>query len=225
MKLIVALLLVLAGYRAGAQDSLKTVSHELGMNVGSLLQQVKIFTVTPGGQPYDLFYNIYLRNKYGLRAGLGILTVESNTQIEGQNTPRTDIANKTNFRLGASCYVLHSKWVDLNFFVDGFLQDEELTSVNTTTVQEFPNPVVNRTTYISDRANGGGVQGGAGLRVNITKHLAFYFETAIVYSKLSHVTEDRIIETAKDEKHSKSLTTEKGARIDPPNTFYLMIKF
>src|ERR1043165_3440256 len=133
MRFQVLLTLLLACNALGAQDSTRTFNQEFGVNVGSLLQQVKLFTVTPGGLPYDLFYNIYYKDKYGIRVGLGILTVENNTQVEGQNTPRTVNDNKTNFRIGASCYALHSKWLDLNFFVDGFYKKNEETSSNTST--------------------------------------------------------------------------------------------
>lgn len=211
--------------RTLAQDSTKRVSHEFGVNVGSLLQQVKIFTITPGGLPYDLFYNLYYREKFGIRAGVGLLSVENNTQVEGQNTPRTVKEAKNNYRLGVSAYVLHAKRVHLNFFVDGFLSKTELTTSNTSTVQVFPLPVTTRTDYSSDRLNGGGVQGGAGLRVDLTRNLCLYFETAVVYTSATHVIEDRITQTAKDDQSTKSLKTEKKTRIDLPNTFYVLVKF
>jgi hypothetical protein len=220
-----SLLLLLLNFRLLSQDSTKAFSQELGMNVGSLLQQIRIFTVTPGGLPYDLFYNVYYKDKYGVRVGLGILSVENNTQVEGQNTPKTVKDNKSNMRLGVSYYALHSRWLNLNFFVDGFITNNEQTSSNTSTVQIFPNPVTFRTVFTSERVHGGGVQGGAGLRLNITRHLSFYFETAIVYSSLTHVIEDKITETAKDDQSSKSLTNGKETRIDLPNTFYIMIRF
>lgn len=222
--LYISILLFVACH-AYSQDSTRTFSHEFGVNIGSLLQQVRIFTISPGGLPYDLFYNNYYKNKFGIRAGLGILTVETNTQIEGQDTPRKVKESKNNYRLGLSAYALHARRVHLNFFVDGFLSNTELTTSNTSTVQVFPLPVTSRTDYSSDRVNGGGVQGGAGLRVDLSRHLSLYFETAIVYTSATHVIEDRIIQTAKDDQSTKSLTTEKKTRVDLPNTFYVLVKF
>src|SRR5689334_3733147 len=97
LKTVSIAILLLFFWRATAQDTTRRFSHEFGVNAGSLLQQIKIFTVTPGGLPYDLFYNLYYKNKLGIRAGLGILTVENNTQVEGQNTPRTVIEKKNNY--------------------------------------------------------------------------------------------------------------------------------
>lgn len=64
--------LFMAGF-CEAGDTTKLLNHEVGFNAVALLQQLRIFTVTPGQQPYDLFYNLYYKDKVGLRLGAGIM--------------------------------------------------------------------------------------------------------------------------------------------------------
>ena len=210
---------------SGAQDTTRLINHEVGFNALSLLQQVRIFTVTPGQLPYDIFYNIYYRDLVGIRLGLGILNGETLTQVEGQKTPRSTTSKKQNMRAGVSYNVLRTKRFAVNIFADGFLQENSITSSNTFTTQVFPDPVVTRTVQATDESFGGGVQGGFGLKFNMAKHLSLYTEVPIIYTSESHLIEDFIAETGEPEIKSKTLTQSSGTRIALPVTVYLVLRF
>ncbi len=217
--------LLLTATVAFAQDSSKVLYHEVGFNSASLLQQLRVFTVAPQQQPYDIFYNIYYKDKFGIRLGLGIFSEETLTQIEGQRTPRSTNVKKQNFRIGGSYHVLKTKKFAINLFCDGFLSENTSISANTSTVQVFPNPIATRTVKSKDEMFGGGVQGGVGLRWAFYKHLALYTELPIVYGRYSHLIEDEITESGEPDVKSRALTETSGTSIALPVTIYLVLRF
>ena len=219
------ILSLVAAFNCKAEDTTRILNHELGFNAVSLLQQLRIFTVTPGQQPYDVFYNIYYKDKIGLRFGAGLLSEETLTQIEGQQLPRTTKFRKQHLRGGVSCNVLLTKRLAFNVFFDGFLFENSTSSSNTFTTQVFPDPIVTRTVKSTDEAFGGGVQGGFGVKFNFTKHLSLYTEVPLTYTKESHLVEDVISESGEPDIESRSLTTVSGTRIALPVSIYLVLRF
>src|SRR5437764_155821 len=56
-------------------SEVKAVNQEIGFNVISLLTQLTIFTSTNVTQlPFDVFYNIYVKDRVGLRFGTGFIS-------------------------------------------------------------------------------------------------------------------------------------------------------
>ena len=174
--------------------------------------------------PYDFFYNVYYRDKIGLRFGLGILTDNEETQIEGQNLPRSTVSNKSNYRAGITYNIPVSRWIAANFFFDGFLTNTITRSSNTFTAQVFPNPVITRTVTSRDDFRGGGVQAGIGVRFMMTRKFGIYTEMPLVYSKVYHVTEDQIMETGASTTKQKSVTVASGFKLVVPVTIYLLLR-
>lgn len=209
-----------------AQDTARTFNHEIGFNAVSLLQQIRVFSVTPGGQlPYDAFYNLYFKDKIGLRAGLGILHISTETDVEGQDEPRITKQQRMNLRAGLSYNFVNTKNFAFNFFVDGVLLNSTNETVNSFTFQAFPDPVGTRTVKISEKSSGAGAQAGIGLKWKITKLFCLY--TEMPFSFVSTIAEirDEIQQTGMPVISDNSVSRSTGINFDLPLTVYLVLRF
>src|SRR5688572_26532297 len=99
LKLIV--LICLLTWHVKAQDSSKVFTHEAGVSIFAMLGQVSLFVPAENQLPYDFFYNFYYK-KVGARAGLGVNSNRTETEIEGQQLPRVTTIQDLNYRLGIS---------------------------------------------------------------------------------------------------------------------------
>jgi hypothetical protein len=208
-----------------AQDSTRTISHEVGFNIGTLLSQVKIFTVSPVQSPYLLFYNVYYKNLVGIRIGGGIFTSAFETEIEGQNNPRYTSSTNINLRAGVSYNFIQYKRLTCNLFGDYIYERGRLETSTTTTMQVFPDPKITQTVKSSTNIDGNGFQAGVGVKFNIYKNLFLYTEVPVTYLSEKIVSEDSIKETGEAELNTTTNSYQSGTRIALPNTIYLILRF
>jgi hypothetical protein len=226
LKLLFLFLLVCGSIHS--QDSTKTrlFNHEIGFNSVSLLRQLVFFNPGTAEQlPFDLFYNLYFKDKYGLRFGAGILSNYTETEIEGQNSPRTTISDHKNFRAGFSMNFAKYGRVTLNAFADFVIRNEEVSTAVTSTMQTFPNPITTQTVKSSLLTSGAGGQAGVGVKFNIYRQLSLYAEVPISIMVVTTTQEDLIQETGVPDESSKTISRTSGTKIALPTTIYLVLRF
>ena len=217
--------LYLLAFSLKAQDSTRTITHEVGFNIGTLLSQVKIFTVSPVQSPYLLFYNIYYKNLVGVRIGGGVFTSAFETEIEGQNNPRYTSSSNFNLRAGVSYNFVSYKRLTGNVFGDYVYERGRMETSTTTTMQVFPDPRITQTVKSSNNIDGTGFQFGLGIKFNIYKNLFLYTEVPVTYLSEKIVSEDSIKETGEAELVTNTTTYQSGTRIALPNTIYFILRF
>jgi hypothetical protein len=224
IKLIIAL--VLLSMISKSQDSSKVFSHEIGFNTVSLIKQA--ISNNPASTipqlPYDFFYNVYYKEKFGLRTGFGINTANSETSIMGQAFPRTTKKAELDYRIGGSYNIVSFKRVTLNTFLDYAGAYHKSETVTTTTVQSFPNPVTNITTETADITKMSGVQTGIGIKYTIHKHLSLYTEMPVGFY-ISNLESTVSITQSGVKDFTKTTTITSGAQVTIPATIYLVLRF
>ena len=214
-----------------AQDSSrvnnqKVLTHEIGFNTVSLIKQ--LISNNPSSTlaqlPYDVFYNLYYKNKIGARVGLGINTSHSQSDIEGQQTPRTTNRNTINLRVGASYNFVRSRRLTLNCFADFVSENISLKTANTTTAQSFPDPIQNITVTTNDVTKGVGAQVGVGVKYNFTRHLSIYAEVPFTFISEKITSTVNVNDTGTS---TQTITTTKNfnTQIILPTTVYLVLRF
>jgi hypothetical protein len=209
-----------------AQDSTKVLNHEIGFNSFSLLGQVSLITNTNVTQlPYDVFYNIYYKDKYGLRLGLGLLSNYTETSLEGQEFPRTTSNTKLNWRLGVSYNFSRMGRITLNGFADFISATDGMVTVVSTTTNVFPNPMITKYVRTEDSMKGNGFQLGVGLRWQMYKQLSLYIEMPYQFMAFKQVTEEYTVETGKPESTEREDLKGFSQAIILPATIYLVLRF
>lgn len=210
-----------------AQDTNKVIRHEVGFNTVSLIKQ--LISNQPNNTleqlPYDIYYNFYFDNLSAIRIGLGVLNTKTSTEIEGQNEPRTTNQLAFNLRAGLGKDIVRYKRLSLNAFTDVLFKNNTVSTVNTSTSQSFPNPVIKITTTSNDITNGIGAQIGLGVKYNLLKHLALYIEVP-----MSFMAESTKSELIFEEEFGPTETTSNKVnsttfQISLPTTLYLVLRF
>jgi hypothetical protein len=225
-KLIVISGLFFLSLFVKAQDSTRILTHEIGFNTVSLIKQILSNSpaTTVPQLPYDFFYNMYYKDKIGLRLGAGIATTYTETVITGQNIPRTTSTSNLQLRTGLSYNFVNTKRLTLNGFTDYLLENISRETANTTTAQAFPNPVQKITTETSDKTKGSGFQFGVGIKYNIHKHLSVYAEAPFSFMAETTTSDVKINDTGTIEETNSTIKTS-GTRFFVPTTVYLVLRF
>jgi len=210
-----------------AQDSTKNVSHEIGFNTVSLVKQLisNNPTETLNQLPYDIFYNIYFKQKIGIRLGMGITTSNSKVEIQGQADPRTTTGNNLHLRGGVSDNFLINRRLTLNAFADILYSKQNSTTINTHTVQNFGDPVEEIQTTTTDDASGIGAQVGVGVKYSVLKNLALYIEVPLTYMNTQQESTVIIRQPFVQENKSNSKSSSSVATVFLPTTIYLVLMF
>jgi hypothetical protein len=225
LKPIIAFVLLSSFLKA--QDSTKAINHEIGFNTVSLIKQV--ISNNPNNTlsqlPYDIFYNLYFKDKIGIRLGLGINNSNSQTKIDGQNEPRKTTRNSISGRIGLSYNFVKQNRVTLNAFADMIYENFELRTTNTETVQSFGDPVHNITTTTVDQTNGMGGQLGVGVKYNLYKHLSLYAEIPFTFLSSTVTSNVLIEEDGFPDDITNSKSTGTSVKIIVPATIYLVLRF
>ncbi len=210
-----------------AQDTNKVIRHEVGFNTVSLIKQ--LISNNPSNTleqlPYDIYYNFYFNSKSALRIGLGVQNTNTSTEIEGQTEPRTTGEVAFNLRMGLGKDIVSYKHLSLNAFADVLFKNSSLNTVNTSTSQNFPNPVLTTKTTSSDITTGFGAQVGLGVKYNLLKHLAVYIEVPMTYMAESMKSELTFEEEGSSAVSSSNKTFSTNLQISLPTTIYLVLRF
>lgn len=209
-----------------AQDSTRILTHEIGFNTVSLIKQVisNSPATTIPQLPYDFFYNMYYKDKIGIRIGAGIVTTYTETLITGQTIPRTTSTSNLQLRTGVSYNFVSTKHLTLNGFGDYLIENISRETANTTTAQSFPNPVQKITTVTTDKTKGSGFQIGVGVKYNIHKHLSVYAEAPFSFMAEKTTSDVMINDTGTIEETNTTIKTS-GTRFFVPTTVYLVLRF
>lgn len=229
MKNLRLLILVLcfATSAAFSQDSTRFIRHEIGFNTVSLIKQ--LISNNPGNTldqlPYDLFYNYYFSEKTGMRVGLGVLNLNTSTEIEGQKDPRTNNQLGLNVRLGLTNNFIRQNRLTLNAFADVLYENVSLKTANTSTSQSFPNPVTTTKITSNDVTTGIGAQLGVGVKYCIYKHLCVYAEVPLSFLAESTTSKLSIEESGFPTENSTNKTKASALRVSLPTTIYLVLRF
>ncbi len=210
-----------------SQDTTKKITHEIGFNTVSLIKQVisNNPSETLGQLPYDIFYNVYFHNKFGIRFGMGIDNRHSKVEIEGQKEPRTTSGNILHLRGGVSNNFISNRRLTLNVFGDLLYSQDNSTTVNTHTVQNFGDPVEEIQTTTTDDAVGIGAQVGVGVKFSLLKNLALYAEVPLTFMSTKVESSVVIRQPFVPENNSKSQSTNTATSIFLPTTVYLVLMF
>lgn len=226
-KTLLAILSLVFVQTMSSQDSTKMIHHEIGINAVSLIKQV--ISNNPSSTlpqlPYDIFYNFYFNNKIGARLGAGITLSNTETEIDGQNSPRTTNQSQYDVRLGLSYNFVQFKKITLNGFADGVYFSGKSETANTTTAQAFPDPVTTITTITSDKTIGVGGQIGVGVKYNFNKHLALYTEIPMLLFNTNNKTEVSIQEKGSPAETESSSIKSLNIQVFLPTTVYLVLRF
>lgn len=192
----------------------------------TLLRQVVVFNPGTAEQlPFDIFYNLYFKDQYNLRLGLGVLASKTETEIEGQRDPRITTAQNLNYRIGLSYNFAKFNRVTLNAFADFLSKNQKLETTTTTTLQVFPNPKTTQTIESSEKLSGAGAQVGVGVKVNVYRQLSLYIEVPVSFMSETSTTYDLLRESGMPDLVEKSSSTTNGIKIVLPTTVYLVLRF
>jgi len=225
-KATATIVVFLIGGLLKAQDTTKLLNHEIGFNTVLLIKQVvsNSPTLTLPQLPYSVFYNIYYKDRVGLRLGAGFSSSYSETEIPGQQLPRTTDKVDLNLRIGGSYNFVKSKRIILNCFADYVFENIKSETANTATTQVFPNPRQIITTETSETTRGEGAQAGVGIKLNIHKYISLYAELPVTY--VTRVSHSRIlINDTGEEEESVSTSRVSTAQVFLPTTVYLVLRF
>lgn len=225
-KIKTFVVLVLLSSFVHAQDSTKTISHEIGFNLVSLISQFKQINTSSVTQlPYDVFYNVYYKNTVGLRIGAGVLTGYNEDAVNKQTYPKETTSNNLNLRFGLSYNYLKANKLVLNGFVDYVYENIKYESVSSATTQVFPNPIVTKYDKQSTVIKGAGFQIGTGIKYNAGKHISFYAELPFVFLREKIITDNLTRETGVDDITTNLTSRHFSSRFILPATVYLVLRF
>ena len=225
-KLVLICLLFLSFVNTKAQDSTKALTHELGFNTMTLLRQVTVFDLTNTNQlPWDVMYNGWYKNKYGVRAGLGLTNSYNESSTSTQTVPATTTQRQINFRLGFNYNYYTAGRVTLNGYVDYVFSNFYYQTVSSVTVQSFPNPIVTRYMLNENKNLTNGFAIGMGVKVKLYKQLSLYAEVPFIMSFSKAHSESLISETGSSDIKSSSDTKGWNSNIILPATVYLTYRF
>lgn len=226
IKFLVAFFIVCLN--AQSQDSLKvkTFKHEVGFNTVSLIKQ--LISNNPSSTlpqlPYALYYNLYYKNTIGFRLGLGLTSNTTETKISGQNEDRVTKKNTQDLRLGLSYNYIKTKRLVANVFGDYVYSQNMTSTVNTSTIQVFPDPISTITVENTDKTLGKGAEVGLGVKYNILKHLSVYTEVPLVFLSKETTSETKITDSGITDK-TKTSVHDNSFQIILPTTIYLVLTF
>jgi len=227
MKRIITIsVLWLTCFCATAQDTTKMLNHEIGFNTVSLIKQLASNNPTSvlPQLPYTFFYNIYYKDKIGLRLGAGILTSKSEVEIEGQKDPRITDKHTFDYRVGVSYNFAQFKKITLNAFADYVGNNYKTETSNTSTTQTFPNPVQTLTTESLETTKGTGFQLGVGIKYSFHKNVALYAEIPYTFMSQKIASTLTVNDTGTIDT-SKTSSTVSGSQVFAPTTLYLVLRF
>jgi hypothetical protein len=209
-----------------AQDSTKALTHEIGFNTVALVKQLisNNPTSTLAQSPYTIFYNQYVKDKSGIRLGLGFNNFSSQTKIEGEPTPRKSTQNSFNCRAGFTNNFIKQNRITLNAFADVLYGQSKLESVNTT-IQSFPTGTITTTSTSSDETSSVGGQVGVGIKYNLYKHLSIYAEVPVTFLSGTTTSDVLVAETLQPTQKTTSKSTSTSISILVPTTIYLVLRF
>jgi hypothetical protein len=211
---------------AKSQDSTKVIKHEIGFNTVLLVKQLisNNPTATLDQLPYSVFYNMYFNNTIGIRVGLGLSNAKYKTTIEGQVEPRETKQQDLNVRGGITYNFIKHQKLTLNAFVDGIYNNSSYKTVNTQTINSFPQ-TINVTTTSSDKMVGTGGQIGVGVKYDLLKYLSLYIEVPIsfVASTVTSEVETTRSNATSQKNSNKDVITR--TYITLPSTLYLVLRF
>jgi hypothetical protein len=210
-----------------AQDSTKAINHEIGFNTVSLIKQLVSNNPTSSlpQLPYSIFYNLYFKDRLGIRTGLGLNTRNETVEIEGQKDPRITKGMDLDLRLGVSNNFLKRNRLTLNAFADLLYSSSGAETVNTHTVQNFGDPVQEIHTTTSDSQSGMGAQVGVGVKYDIVRNLAIYLEVPLSYMSETLNTNVVIKEIGLPDNKSNTKFTNTRTTLFLPTTVYLVLRF
>lgn len=227
MKNLLLIFLVFSTIFCKAQDSTTAGPNEIGFNTVSLVKQLisNNPTSTLATLPYMVFYNYYFTDNMAARLGVGGSISKNEQNIQGQVEPRTTKVNAVNLRLGASVNLAESRRVTVLGFADFIYEKGSTSTINTSTIQTFPNPIINRRVESSTKTNGFGGQIGAGLKFGLYKHLSLYVEVPMSYIIEKTETSDTVTDVGSPAVNNTATETNTNIRISLPTTLYLILKF
>jgi hypothetical protein len=228
MKRILLASILLICFNLYSQDSVKVrlLNHEIGFNTVSLIKQM--VSNNPSSTlpqlPYAMYYNLYYKNLVGIRVGLGLTSNTTETKIEGQSDHKVTKNSSQDFRLGLSYNFIRTKRFVANVFGDYVYSKNIISSVNTSTIQTFPDPISTLKVESMDRTVGKGGEIGVGLKYNIFKHLSVYTEVPLVFTSKLNTTETKVNDSGTIDKTSSSMRNN-SFQIILPTTVYLVLMF
>jgi hypothetical protein len=210
-----------------AQDSTKALTHEIGFNTVALVKQLisNNPTSTLAQSPYTIFYNLYVKDKSGIRLGLGFNNFSTQTKIEGEAAPRKSTQNSFNFRAGFTNNFIKQNRITLNAFADVLYGQSKLESVNTSTMQSFPTGTITTTSTSSDKTSSVGGQVGVGIKYNLYKHLSIYAEVPVTFLSGTTTSDVLVVETQQPTQKTTSKSASTSISILVPTTIYLVLRF
>jgi opacity protein-like surface antigen len=227
MKKILTITLLLIVSLSKSQDTTKIYHNEIGFNTVSLIKQ--LISNSPSSTldqlPYLIFYNYSVNRTFGVRVGLGGNISKISTPIDGQVDPRVTNTSNINARVGFFANYAHYNRVTLNAFADYLYGGGKLTSSNTFTVQEFPDPVSTQKVESSVKSSGMGFQVGTGIKYNVYKNLSLYIELPISFLKSKTTAQDEIYKNGFLTQFTTSSSKSTDLKITVPTTLYLVLRF
>jgi hypothetical protein len=211
---------------APSTASVRPVNHEIGFNMVSLLAQVAMFTPQNVPQmPFDVFYNLYIKDIVGFRIGAGFnnrsFSEEPHDAIEKNDS---SIINSS-YRYGISVNFVHHKRFTFNAFFDFVTSNGSSESMRTTTTNVFPDPFIRERTENKFTITGRGIHFGVGLKLNVHKHISFYTEIPFMFMWQNVGFDQTIKETGLDDsiRHSSSSVFTRQNIL--PATVYIVMRF
>ncbi len=213
-----------------AQDSTNSnkFKHDLGFNTVLLIRQ--LISNNPSNLsamlPYQIIYTMHLPNKIGIRLGLGLQNLKTETSVIGQFTPRTTNVSNLSARIGANYNFLQHKQFTFNAFVDGVFQNSKTRTVNTTTFNSGFGQTSTDIVTTENLSTSIGGQLGFGIKYNFAKHLALYVETPLQFTATnSNATFNETVNSVPEPNSTIDKTTATNVQIFLPTTLFLLITF
>lgn len=228
MKKILLASILLVCFNLYSQDSVKVklLNHEIGFNTVSLIKQM--VSNNPSSTlpqlPYALYYNLYYKDLVGIRLGLGLTANTIETKVDGQSEHKVTKNSSQNYRVGLSYNFIKTKRFAGNVFGDFVYSQTLISSVNTSTMQSFPNPISTLKVESMDKTVGKGGEVGVGLRYNIFKHLSVYTEVPFVFTSKLTTINTKVNDSGVIDKTSSSVRNN-DIQIILPTTLYLVLTF
>lgn len=228
MKRILLASILLICFNLYSQDSVKVklLNHEIGFNTVSLIKQM--ISNSPSSTlpqlPYAVYYNLYYKNLIGLRLGFGLTANTIETKVDGQSEHRITKNSSQDYRVGLSYNFIKTKRFVGNVFGDYVYSKSLISSVNTSTMQTFPNPISTLKVESTDKTSGNGGEVGVGLKYNIIKHLSVYIEVPLVLTSRLTTIETKVNDSGVIDKTS-STVRNNDFKIILPTTLYLVLTF
>jgi hypothetical protein len=202
------------------------INQEIGVNIVSLLSQLSVFTTTNVQQlPFDVFYNLYIKDKVGLRFGTGFSSSFTSDEPSDSIVSNTVRTTNNNYRFGISVNFMHYKHLTFNLFGDFFTEKHLTETISTTTTQTFPNPFIKRKITNTVSQTGNGLYMGIGVKYNIHRNLALYTEIPFIWEWGSSSVETFSQVTGLDDDLKRSARSTFVRKNLLPVTIYLVLRF